>query len=58
MPSVDTAGAAEEISKIKDNSRTAISELAAKIYNLNMSSIEMLLITYKIFICEKNFEER
>ena len=37
--SADTAGAAEEISKSKDFSRAAIaSELAAKIYNLNVIS--------------------
>ena len=59
--SVDTAGAAEEISKIKDNSRAAIaSELAAKIYNLNIlsSNIEDAAHnTTRFLFMKKNFEE-
>lgn len=59
--SADTAGAAEEIAKAKDNTRAAIaSELAAKIYNLAILSpnIEDALHNTTRFLCMKEeFEE-
>ena len=59
--SVDTAGAAEEISKVKDNSRAAIaSELAAKIYNLTILSTNIedaIHNTTRFLFMKKNFEE-
>ena len=59
--SADTAGAAEEISKVKNNSRAAIaSELAAKIYNLTIlkSNIEDATHnTTRFLFMKENFEE-
>ena len=59
--SADTAGAAEEISKVNDKTRAAIaSELAAKIYNLNIltSNIEDAdHNTTRFLIMKENFEE-
>ena len=59
--SADTAGAAEEISKVKDNTRAAIaSELAAKIYNLTIlkSNIEDATHnTTRFLFMKENFEE-
>ncbi len=59
--SVDTAGAAEEISQVKDNSRAAIaSELAAKIYNLTILSNNIEDATHnttRFLFMKKNFEE-
>ena len=59
--SADTAGAAEEVSKVKDNTRAAIaSELAAKIYDLNIlsSNIEDAIHNTTRFLCMKeDFDE-
>ena len=59
--SADTAGAAEEISKVNDETRGAIaSELAAEIYNLNIltSNIEDAAHnTTRFLIMKENFEE-
>ena len=59
--SVDTAGAAEEISKVKDNTRAAIaSELAAKIYNLSVLSSDIedaIHNTTRFLFMKESFEE-
>ena len=59
--SADTAGAAEEISKVKDNTRAAIaSELAAKIYNLTILSSNIEDATHnttRFLFMKEDFEE-
>ena len=59
--SADTAGAAEEISKVKNNSRAAIaSELAAKIYNLTILSSNIEDATHnttRFLFMRENLEE-
>ena len=59
--SADTAGAAEEISRVKNNSRAAIaSELAAKIYNLTILSSNIEDATHnttRFLFMKENFEE-
>ena len=59
--SADTAGAAEEISKVKNNGRAAIaSELAAKIYNLTILSSNIEDATHnttRFLFMKENFEE-